>query len=1705
MTSLYDQLKKKQTSSTQVTSGGLYDKLKSSPITPESKPIVTPEIQQKVDSIVPPKKEKISFGQAVSSIDNLLGSGLKQGAVIIGKGLNEYNKFFYNTFSGKNSNFAKEYEKDSEKYKMVLDDYSQRVQDKLVSRVGDRVANSIYGQMVQGVGQLGAQLPAFAISPWAGIAVIGAQSIGLGKEQYDSVLERTGDKKIATINGLAVGLATGLEALPWGRAFGIVKKSLQKPVTKGFLDISKRIGKTALLESATEGGQQLVQDVTEMLTFNEDMTMGQALKNAVTASLIALPAGAVGGGVAESMTKSTQKNIQDALEETGLSKEDAKTLSSFLVTSQVVGVEDGAFDNMQTEQITPESITQTAESFYGVPKEQELENILGKEEAKGDEAMFKTESPEYAVGDGSGHTAPIRDDFNAPIYDLGRLYPDDIYTKGVEYYGTGYSKLDSEVMEILAKIRDNPNAEVTIYRAVPKNKDISTINAGDWVSLTKGYAEEHGKSNLGEDYKILSKKVMADEVFTDANSIQEFGYDPRQISTDTQDNTISLTESIRKNENNERNYNKRLREIYPDVDAVILEDIIHDAIALSENNSLNSTYIADRVGEYLDDRGIMFRKEGEKTPEKRISGKQGAERIRQLSERHGVAVTTYIANKIYTGDIKNGRAVRAFGLYLDNSITLAEAITEFTADHEMGHFFLDNIEGIPTFKKSGLTKDAIIAELRKKYNKDGKKFTDKQLEEKLMELVEERAKQIQEGKYLTRKPKNKIEKFIDMVLDTIRDLFGLSKKEWRSIERFLDTMYFGKTNNGKIITFENHGKNSAFMEARFKEFGEELEMVEVDTTQPTVDEQYNSLLNTIALVQKTVSNKKIAWRLKKLDEEIKTISEKIDKAPKEKTRNKLQKRYDLLDEQRANLIIDATEARSGGLKSQLLQLRGMDIDQIIKLGVTKGIKEGEKQERLKGRLYTKTILSELRLKIPRSEWRDFMVRLAQIETSEAKYLQLLSDINERSIKLEIERGDKADRARLRSGIAYLRRVFDLSPSLISSIKKDLNVKDVYKRGEKKGQKKDELKSIKDYSFEELSMFMGELKKRIEFIKTNKVDYLKLSKLAEKKGVFRKIGDFFKFLDSGFIATQERKVQSISNVVYERLMTVFFNKKSMSSRYTELTQPLLDTHKKMSEEDKGLVTQYAQSGQEEQLKNVLKQYATKDEIETMLDNARQVLNEIHKDLNDVGINVPYRNFFFPRKLKPLTNDQIELLIKQFETKMGKKANAEEREKITGNFLRGFDFTSMPFITLSGKRFESHRFIETITSDIVDFYEPFDIALSSYLAGAIDVIETRRYFGKSNTIESLDYESSIEQSIQSKVDEMYGQGIITFKQINELKDTLNTIFNTRQNHAIGDAISTVTYGLTLTQFTSVINQVKDLSMQILLNDVFAGQINTFTSKTLSNADVYLTDTYNELESGNINKIVDNALLPFQKSDSLFLNVFVNSVRKRLQKQAQKSNKRLKKQLDDIFGVKEADNVMKEIADGKITENLRRIIFSEVAKIRPITPLQKSRQAVKTPVFYILKNFMIKQLQFVRSEGIDFVVEGIKKKDPKIAGEGVARIIAIASVIGLLGAGVDELKDWIMGKSEDFSDNVVDNLLQVIGINQYLIQMGKRFGPGETLGLAVSPAPFAVLIQVINEAFKDTKDILSGENILDSRTIKRFPLIGNLYYRRWGGGDN
>jgi hypothetical protein len=66
---------------------------------------------------------------------------------------------------------------------------------------------------------------------------------------------------------------------------------------------------------------------------------------------------------------------------------------------------------------------------------------------------------------------------------------------------------------------------VWAYRAIPKDARPG-IRPGDWVTTSRAYAREHGEAALNGDYVISSMRVPAGSLWSEGNSIHEWGYHP---------------------------------------------------------------------------------------------------------------------------------------------------------------------------------------------------------------------------------------------------------------------------------------------------------------------------------------------------------------------------------------------------------------------------------------------------------------------------------------------------------------------------------------------------------------------------------------------------------------------------------------------------------------------------------------------------------------------------------------------------------------------------------------------------------------------------------------------------------------------------------------------------------------------------------------------------------------------------------------------------------------------------------------------------------------------------------------------------------------------------------------------------------------------------------------------------------------------------
>lgn len=120
------------------------------------------------------------------------------------------------------------------------------------------------------------------------------------------------------------------------------------------------------------------------------------------------------------------------------------------------------------------------------------------------------------------HHAPAAD-YGAPLHDLRNMFGDDFYSHP-EYHKHGTPGED-ESLAIAKRVRNKPDAMVTVYRALPQEHAHRGINPGDWVSTSREYAQTHAAS---EGWPVISAQVRADQLHS-SGDITEYGYNGTDV------------------------------------------------------------------------------------------------------------------------------------------------------------------------------------------------------------------------------------------------------------------------------------------------------------------------------------------------------------------------------------------------------------------------------------------------------------------------------------------------------------------------------------------------------------------------------------------------------------------------------------------------------------------------------------------------------------------------------------------------------------------------------------------------------------------------------------------------------------------------------------------------------------------------------------------------------------------------------------------------------------------------------------------------------------------------------------------------------------------------------------------------------------------------------------------------------------------------
>ena len=514
--------------------------------------------------------------------------------------------------------------------------------------------------------------------------------------------------------------------------------------------------------------------------------------------------------------------------------------------------------------------------------------------------------------------------------------------------------------------------------------------------------------------------------------------------------------------------------------------------------------------------------------------------------------------------------------------------------------------------------------------------------------------------------------------------------------------------------------------------------------------------------------------------------------------------------------------------------------------------------------------------------------------------------------------------------------------------------------------------------------------------------------------------------------------------------------------------------------------------------------------------RATLDNIYSELKDSGLEIGKVDNYFPRIVKDYDglrrsfglqdNTELDRLMDTYAKKQGLPgaANLDHDEKvmITNRWLRGF---TKPDGKISNAK---ERKIDKLTPEQVDkFYHTPEDSLSMYIRNAVNSAERNKFFGryakKKGDLYSVRSTRDIDQSIGEVVEAESPN--LTAEQKIELKNLLESRFKGGEQSPgkVTGTLRDFGYLGTIANPISAITQLGDLGASMALNGFRNTIASMFSTKNVKMLDIGLSDIQQELAEGNarstaklLNKLF--TISGFRAIDRLGKETYMNAAFRKNKKlvRTQRGEAKFRQKWGKLYGP-DVDGIIDDLRSGRVTENVKLHAFNELSGIQPITMLEMPQAYLDNPngrILYMLKTFMLKQLDVVRRNVVQEWNQGSKLKATKNAG-------LLAGYLSAANVGTQTAKDMLLGRDVDpaqIPNDAVWALTGVYGINKYTTD--RYFARGqfkEGVMNMIAPAT-----PVIDAALKVGIAPFQEDPKL-APLLRAVPLVGPMIYNWFGGG--
>lgn len=551
-----------------------------------------------------------------------------------------------------------------------------------------------------------------------------------------------------------------------------------------------------------------------------------------------------------------------------------------------------------------------------------------------------------------------------------------------------------------------------------------------------------------------------------------------------------------------------------------------------------------------------------------------------------------------------------------------------------------------------------------------------------------------------------------------------------------------------------------------------------------------------------------------------------------------------------------------------------------------------------------------------------------------------------------------------------------------------------------------------------------------------------------------------------------------------------------NQYYAQIKPFLDKWAKMTERDAVAFDLALKNSYVEKQLEIVNKYGAYDEFVRV----KNLLNSLFDQATDVGIEMGYSADYFPRQIDDVEGFMSAMYGSPYASQLRralKEADPdnvmtnEERAEFFNKYLRGFNRRDLNK-PLPGN--VKDRTIDIVTAEMNRYYKPSMQALINYIEGMNTSIESRKFWGFKS--------DDIDRSIGALTANMIDSGLIKPEQDAEVQEILRARFKARGvTNKYLLTLRNWAYMYTMGGINSAITQIDDISSSLykagLWNTVEA--VFSRNRPGLSREELGLERIGQEfVEASTSSKAIRGVfkLTGLDKIDAFGKNTLINATFNKFQKMADNNEKELRARLEPVLEA-ETGQTIEDIKNGVISENVKLLMFNELADMQPIS-LSEMPEWYLTGgngrVFYMLKTFLIKRLDIFRNECYDKYKQGNVKTS-------VQNLFRLSILMMMTGMSKDAIIDMLFGREFDLTDAVVNNFLGLFGLSKYSLYQARYEGPKAFLEAFLIPPIYPMAEDLFSDVYKSLFS-KKGKDISDYEIWKGFPLVGRFYYW-WGGG--